>query len=65
MLSERAYTYKHRKEHLESLMELNKDLKTKLVQVKVFHVRFFWPKLGSLFVINSWLNYSLISLPNF
>ena len=41
MLSERAYTYKHRKEHLQSLLELNKDLKKNLVQIKVFHVSQF------------------------
>ena len=41
MLSERAYTYKHRKEHLQSLLELNKDVGKKLVQIKVFHVRTF------------------------
>ena len=41
MLSERAYTYKHRKEHLQSLLELNKDLNKKLVQIKVFHVSQF------------------------
>ena len=41
MLSERAYTYKHRKEHLQSLLELNKDVGKKLVQIKVFHVSIF------------------------
>jgi hypothetical protein len=38
MLSERAYTYKHRKEHLESLLELNTQVKGDLVEVKIFHV---------------------------
>ena len=35
MLSERAYTYKHRKEHLLSLLELNKDTKKRLVEIKI------------------------------
>ena len=38
MLSERAYTYKHRKEHLQSLLEYNKRLRKILFEVKVFHV---------------------------
>ena len=38
MLSERAYTYKHRKEHLQSLLEYNKNLRKILFEVKVFHV---------------------------
>ena len=37
MLSERAYTYKHRKEHLVSLLQLNNDIKKTLVEVKIFH----------------------------
>ena len=41
MLSERAYTYKHRKEHLMALLELNSNGGPKLVQVKVFHVCMF------------------------
>ena len=40
MLSERAYTYKHRKEHLLSLLEYNKHLRKILFEVKVFHVSF-------------------------
>lgn len=39
MLSERAYTYKHRKEHLVSLLDLNKEVNQKLIEIKIFHVR--------------------------
>ena len=38
MLSERAYTYKHRVVHLKSLLEVNKQLNQKLIEIKVFHV---------------------------
>ena len=55
MLSERAYTYKHRKEHLQSLLELNKDLNKKLVQIKVFHVSQFCSTIN-----NSQLVYLII-----
>ena len=51
MLSERAYTYKHRKEHLQSLLELNKDLKKNLVQIKVFHVSQFCSTINNSKII--------------
>ena len=38
MLSERAYTYKHRKDHLLALLDLNNEIKEKLVEIKIFHV---------------------------
>ena len=38
MLSERAYTYKHRKEHLTSLLDFNKEIGKALIEIKVFHV---------------------------
>ena len=38
MLSERAYTYKHRKEHLNSLLDFNKEIGKALIEIKVFHV---------------------------
>ena len=40
ILSERAYYYKHRKEHLLELLKLNKHGKDR-VQIKVYQVRSF------------------------
>merc|ERR1711963_521102 len=39
MLSERAYTYNHRKEHLVSLLDFNKEIGKPLIEIKIFHVR--------------------------
>ena len=37
MLSERAYTYSHRKPHLVSLLDLNKEIGKKMIEIKIFH----------------------------
>lgn len=62
MLSERAYTYKHRKEHLVSLLDLNKETEQRLIEIKIFHVSIIPSKknLYHLFVFFARLQMCLI-----